>query len=208
MTDPDYTAICLVIDRSGSMERIRTDTEGAINAFVRDQVTEGRRTIRIVTFDNTHEEFCGSTDAVDVPPFELHPRGRTALLDAMGYSIAEFGGELAGLPEHERPAHVVFAVMTDGHENSSVEYDWATVAKMVAHQESVFGWKVLYLGANQDAIAVGARLGVKPGQTMTYDASAQGTRSAVHSTSEFVSATAAGRAAEFTDDQRRDATRS
>jgi hypothetical protein len=208
MTDPDYTAICLLIDRSGSMKSIQDATAEAINGFVHEQAAgNGRRTIRISTFDvGTPDVFCPSTPAAAVPPFALHPRGATALLDAMGTTITEFGAELAAMPEDQRPGHVVFAVMTDGLENASTDYTWPRVKEMVQHQESVYGWNVVYLGANQDAIQVGAQLGVRAGSSLTYSASDATTRSAVGATSAYVTSVAAGNAAAFTDAQRRVAT--
>jgi hypothetical protein len=208
MTDAAYTAICLLIDRSGSMQSIKDATEEAINGFVHEQAAgDGRRTIRITTFDvGAPEQVCPSTPAAAVPQFVLHPRGSTALLDAMGATITEFGAELAAMAEDERPGHVVFAVMTDGLENASTDYTWPRVREMVEHQQNVYGWNVVYLGANQDAIKVGGKLGVRAGSSITYDANDTGTRSVIASASSYVSSVAGGGAAEFTDDQRRAAT--
>lgn len=180
----------------------------ALNGFVHDQAAgEGRRTIRIATFDvGAPELFGASTPADQVPAFVLHPRGSTALLDAMGTTIAAFGAELASMPEDERPGNVVFAVMTDGMENASTDYTWPKVKEMVEHQESVYRWNVMYLGANQDAIQVGQKLGVRAGSSITYDANDIGTRSVIATASAYVTDVAAGRDAGFTDEQRRAAT--
>lgn len=208
MTDPTYTAICLLIDRSGSMGMIRGDAEGGVNAFLDDQrAADGRRTVRIDLFDDRFETYCPTTDAAEVQRFELHPRGMTALLDAMARSIREFGAELAALDEAARPGHVIFAVMTDGEENSSREYSWDQVKAMVSEQQSTYGWNVVYLGANQDAIAVGSRLGVAADSSMTYSASGHGSRSMTRSLSGYVAVASAGGPAAFTDEQRDDATR-
>jgi hypothetical protein len=207
VTNPDYTAVMLVVDRSGSMHKINQAAQDAINEFIDSQrAAEGRRTIRIAQFDDIYESVCVSTDAADVAPFELKPRGMTALLDAMGYALTEFGKELAAMPEDERPGTVVFAVMTDGFENASAEFDWDWIKEHVQRQQNEFGWKVLYLGANQDAFVVGEQLGVPRGQTMTYAATDHGTRSMVNTMTSYVAAAAAGEAVDFTDAQREDAT--
>lgn len=206
MTNSDYTAIMLVVDRSGSMHGIVQAAQDAINEFINSQrAAEGRRTIRIAQFDDTCESVCVSTDAADVPPFVLQPRGMTALLDAMGQSITDFGAELAAMPEDERPGTVVFAVMTDGYENASVEYSWDWIKENVERQQKKFGWHVLYLGANQDAFSVGVKIGVPKGQTMTYAATDHGTRSAVNTMTSYVASAASGQSASFTDEQRKDA---
>jgi hypothetical protein len=208
MTVADYTAICLLIDRSGSMASIKDATEEAINGFIHEQAAgDGRRTISISTFDSAApERVCPSMPAAEVPAFVLRPRGSTALLDAMATTMTAFGAELAAAGEDERPGHVVFAVMTDGYENASTDYTWAQVKEMVEHQEAVYGWNVMYLGANQDAIEVGAELGIRRGSSLTYTADAHGTRLAVRGASVYVSDVAAGRQAAFTDVQRREAT--
>lgn len=209
MTDPNYTAIMLLVDRSGSMAAIRTSAEAGINEFITSQAnaTAGRRTIRIAQFDHEYETVRDSRPPAHLEPFQLHPRGNTALLDAMGRAIVEFGAELDALPEDIRPGTVILAVMTDGHENSSLEYTWPQIKSMVERQERDFAWQVLYLGANQDAIAVGERLGVRADRAMTYASTGRGTRSMTHSVRSYVDAAASGASAAFTDQQRDDATR-
>lgn len=203
MTNADYTATMLLIDRSGSMYSIKGDAEGGVNTFVANQArADGKRTIRIAQFNTDYLPVCRSTDPIDVPKFVLEPFGNTALLDAMGRAITDFGQELAALPEEERPGLVILAVMTDGMENSSTEYSWAAIQEMVKHQEDVYQWQVVYLGANQDAIATGARLGVRRGRTMSYAASSVGTQSVLDSMDAYVATASAGQSAEFTDAQR------
>jgi uncharacterized protein YegL len=206
VTNPNYTAVMLVVDRSDSMRSIRVAAEGGINEFInRQRHTAGKRTIRIAQFDDRYETVCESTDPDDIAPFLLVPRGMTALLDAMGRSMTQFGEELAALPEDQRPATVIYAVMTDGHENDSTEYDWDQIKELVSRQQNEYGWQILYLAANQDAFVVGGRLGVPHGQTMTYSATDHGTRSMSDSLSSYVVAAASGESVSFTDEQRKDA---
>lgn len=208
MTDPSYTSIMLLVDRSGSMNHLRHSAEGAINEFINGQKEQpGPRTIRIAQFDGEYELVHPSMLAADCPRFELVPRGSTALLDAMGRSINEFGAELAAMPADRRPGTVIYAVMTDGLENSSSEFTWHEVQKMVRHQEEAYRWQILYLGANQDAVATGAQLGVRGGRAMTYAASDHGTRAVYDSLDSYVATASAGGAAAFTDEDRKNATR-
>lgn len=211
MTNPDYCAVMLVIDRSGSMDLIRTSAEEAINGFIADQAkSTGKRTIRIAQFDwyqseTRYDTVCPSMDPAGMAAFHLSPRGGTPLLDAMGRSILEFGEELAALPEDDRPGVVVLAVMTDGVENASSEFTWPQIKTMVQRQEKDYGWNIVYLGANQDAIETAAKMGIRADSTMTYAATDHGTRSAVGSMNSYVFAAASGQSAAFTTDQRKDA---
>ena len=224
MPREDYTAIMLLVDRSGSMHAIKTSAESGINEFIASMAqAEGKRTIRIAQFDwdytagwdhtapngrggaMRYETFCRSTDAAQIPPFVLNPKGATPLFDALGTAIIEFGAELAAMPEDQRPGVVIFAVMTDGIENASREYTAAQIREMVKRQETEFGWQILYLGANQDAFTTGENLGIARDRTLTYSATDHGTRSAMHSTTIYVASAASGQSAAFTDEQRNDA---
>lgn len=208
MTVPDYTAIALLVDRSGSMHSIRVSAEDAVNEFIASQAHQpGKRTIRVDQFDHECELASASLPAADCPPFHLKPRGTTALLDAMACAITSFGQELAAMPEDERPATVIFAVMTDGQENCSTEYTWDEVKDMVERQERDYNWQILYLGANQDAIAVGAQLGVRHDRSLTYTASDVGIHSTSRSVDSYVAVAASGAPAAFTDEDRRNASR-
>jgi len=212
MTDPHYTAVYLLIDRSGSMSSIHSAAEDAINEFILGQAAAAqqhgeRRTVALSTFDNYLEVVHTSRDAADCPRFHLEPRGTTALLDSMGRTIVDFGRELAAMPADERPSTVIFAVMTDGLENASREYKFDMIAALVRHQETHYQWQFLYLGANQDAIKVGQDLGIAADRSMSYTASSAGTHSTVDSLSGYVAAAAAGRPANFTDEDRKNATR-
>lgn len=206
MTNPNYTAIMLLVDRSGSMAVIRTATEAGINEFIQGQVSAtGKRTVRIAQFDTQYDTVCGSRDPADMEPFQLSPRGGTALLDAVGRSIVKFGDELAALPEDDHPGVVIFAIMTDGLENSSREYDWPMIKAMVERQQNEFSWQILYLGANQDAIAVSEQLGVPAARAMTYSATDSGAQSMTRSVGAYVASAASGEQTSFTAQQRKDA---
>jgi len=157
----DLTDITLVIDRSGSMQSIRDDAQGGINAFIGGQSqTPGDVLVTLVQFDTEYEFLYRGVPVRDVPPYELVPRGSTALLDAVGRAINETGARLAKLPETQRPGLVVFVVMTDGQENSSREFTKAQIRKMIEHQQSVFNWQFTFLGANQDAFAEAGAIGI------------------------------------------------
>lgn len=202
MTNPDYTAILLIVDRSGSMQMIQADAEGAIASFVADQAkVPGKCTIRLVDFDTEYRVVYPSTPVADVPPYTLTPRGMTALLDAVGKGITEFGEELTALPDDQRPGKVIVVVQTDGEENSSREWTNDQVKSLIKQQEEGYAWTFLYLGANQDAISVGGRMGFNPGQSMTYDVHA--TRGATFAASNLVTRTRTGAGpATYTSDER------
>ncbi|EAP98566.1 hypothetical protein JNB_00320 [Janibacter sp. HTCC2649] len=176
MTNPDYTHLTLVVDRSGSMAEDREESQAGINTFIGEQFAlDGKFTVTLSQFDNAFETVERMRDSAFT--YELEPRGMTALLDAVGMEIVRTGDDLAELPEAERPGRVLLVVVTDGHENSSHEYTLAQVRDLLAVQKSQFGWEVQFLGAD-DAVWQGSELGVKTtrfsnnaaGKTAVYQA--------------------------------------
>jgi hypothetical protein len=215
MTDPTYTDITMVLDRSGSMQSIKDDTIGGFDAFISEQRrVPGRCTVSMVQFDNVYEEVYTGRDLADVPSLTLVPRGSTAMLDAIGRAVNATGARLAAMPENARPGTVIVGIMTDGLENASREFTYAMVKAMIEQQEHVYGWTFMYMGANQDAIEVGASLGVARDRSLTYAgpkvAAAMGAYSAsVGTIREAVAAGApveqARRRAAYSDEQRKKA---
>jgi hypothetical protein len=151
------------------MESIKDDTEGGFNAFIAEQRAQsGECRVTLAQFDNEYEEVYRDRPIADVPRLELRPRGMTALLDSIGRLVSEAGARLAAMPEEERPGVVIVGIMTDGHENASRELTHAAVKAMIERQTKDYGWQFLYMGADQDAIEVGASIGVAASHSMTY----------------------------------------
>lgn len=169
MTNPDLTHIEFVLDRSGSMHSIKADIEGGFDAFIADQRTHpGACTVSLAQFDNVYEPVFEAIDVNEVHSLHLQPRGATAMLDAIGRSVIALGERLAALPENARPGAVVVAIMTDGMENASSEFTHEAIKELILRQEQSYNWQFLYMGADQDAIEVGASIGIRPDRSLTY----------------------------------------
>jgi pyrimidine operon attenuation protein/uracil phosphoribosyltransferase len=172
MTNPDYTALLLIVDRSGSMGPIRDDMVGGLEALLAAQASQpGQLTVDIVTFDDAVEHQATFADPATVR-IELEPRGMTALLDALGESLEGFRTALSAMPQHARPDTVQVVVVTDGHENASTRWTQRRVNALVTELTAELGWDFVYLGAGQDAIEVGRGLGFEAGSSMAWDADA------------------------------------
>jgi len=167
----DLTDITLVVDRSGSMAQVREDAEGGVNSFIKQQAEEpGEALLTLVQFDTDYQFLHKGVPVGDVPHYELHPRGMTALLDAVGRAINETGERLAAMNEPDRPGLVVFVVMTDGQENSSKEFTKAQLKQMVERQQRDYNWHFTFLGANQDSFAEAGAMGMHASGTADYAA--------------------------------------
>lgn len=172
MTNPNKTAIAVVLDRSGSMQSCRADTIGGFNAFLKKQrELPGYATLTLAQFDDVYEVVYLDRELKDVPDLTEEtfvPRGTTALCDAIGKTIIALGEKLSKLPEVDRPGKVVVVIVTDGGENASQEYTRDRIKQMTEHQKSKYQWEFVYLGANQDAVAVGSSLGIGKGMSASY----------------------------------------
>lgn len=203
MTDPNFTALLLVIDRSGSMQTIRDDMVGGLEALLAEQAAlPGLLTVDIVTFDTEIELQVSQAAASDVK-IVLEPRGATALYDAVGVAVTGFGSLLAGLPEHARPGVVQVVVVTDGEENSSREWSAPGVKALVRQQSEDYGWDFVFLGANQDAVLTGHALGFDADSSMTFAAASEAVGEMNVSLSRYVSSVRAKDKVGFTAEERR-----
>ncbi len=169
MTDANLTHLYFLLDRSGSMVSLREDTIGGFDTFIAEQRTApGRCRVTLAQFDNEYDEVYADRDIADVPSLVLIPRGSTALLDALGRLVVTAGERLAALREQDRPGSVIVGVMTDGYENASRDWTHGRIKALIEQQSHEYGWQFLYLGANQDAIEEGAKMGFAAGKSMTY----------------------------------------
>ena len=166
------TDITIVLDRSGSMESTKSDAIGGFNNFLAEQrKLPGRTAVTLVQFDDQYEPVYEGRPLDDAPELTdktFVPRGGTALLDAIGQTIVRTDQRFA---KQDNPAElVIFVIITDGQENSSVEYDRAKVFKMIRSHEKEHNWKFIFMGTNQDAIAEAGAMGIMGQHAMTYGA--------------------------------------
>ncbi|MEI7864128.1 MAG: vWA domain-containing protein [Chthoniobacterales bacterium] len=166
------TEIAFILDRSGSMQSQLDGTIRGFNSFLREQrEAPGLARFTLVLFDDRYETPYASipiSEAVDLHKRSFVPRGRTALLDAIGRTIDELGARLAAIPESARPGQVMVAILTDGLENASEHFTHREVSERIAHQRDIFQWQFFFLGANQDAIATAAAMNIDRRAAMNF----------------------------------------
>jgi uncharacterized protein YegL len=182
------TAILVIIDASGSMHSLATDTIGSLNQFLDEQkLVPGEAIISLYTFNTKSTlvyDFVSLNDVIHLTNKTYAPEGGTALLDAMGTGIDYFGQKLAALPEEERPSKVVTLIVTDGEENSSHRYTAEQIKNMVQHQKDVYSHEFVFMGANIDAITAGTNLGISTNNTLNYVPTSAGTHQLYNTISE------------------------
>ncbi len=177
-----FTEIICVIDKSGSMGPLQQDAIGGFNTFLEGQkALPGRANLTVVLFDTEYVVVHDGVPIAEAQPLTEStyvPGGMTALYDAVVRTIDSVGRRLAGTPESARPEHVIMAILTDGEENSSMEFPGAEGAKAVRerieHQRDKYSWEFVFLAANQDAVVAGGRMGIAPDRAAPFVASSDG----------------------------------
>lgn len=172
------TLINFVLDKSGSMDVIREATISGFNEFLGDQVKQpGKTLFSLTTFDTRFDVRFVAVPVAQVPKLDMasyEPDGMTALYDAIAYSVHGVDDWIAG--QRRKPDKVLFVIMTDGEENSSREYTQAKVFALIKQHQDERDYEFIYLGANQDAYAVGETLSIKRTHSRRYSADAADTR--------------------------------
>ena len=172
----EKTQIICILDRSGSMSSIMSDSIGGFNTFLKQQKElPDEATLTVALFDDKYELLYDNIDikkTKDITPKEWYPRGTTALYDAIGKTINDVKANHNNLGV-EAPSKVLVCIVTDGYENSSKEYQLSDIEKLIKKCEKD-DWNFIYLAANQDAFAVGMSFGVSAGNTYTYTADSAG----------------------------------
>jgi len=173
------TELVFILDRSGSMSGLESDTIGGYNAMLEKQKKEpGEALITTVLFDDRYELLHDRINLRGLAPITdkmYFVRGSTALLDAVGKTINKIGNAQKYTAEEERAEHVMFVITTDGMENASQEFSYEKVHQMIEHQKSKYAWEFIFLGANMDAKATAKRFGIKKNRATSYKADSQGT---------------------------------
>ena len=174
----NLTELVFILDRSGSMRGLESDTVGGYNALLDKQRKEaGEAIVTTVLFDDGYEllhDRIPLTGIADITTKEYYVRGCTALLDAVGRTITKVENAQAHTLESQRPEKTLFVITTDGLENSSKEYRLDTVKTMIARCREK-GWEFLFLGANMDAVKTAGAMGIAPERSVNYHADSAGT---------------------------------
>lgn len=173
-----YTHIAILIDKSGSMHGSESDVIGGFNKFVEEQkLLKQEATISMSEFNTEYEKRYEFVDIQEVLPLsntDYKVGGGTALNDSIAKLIKDTGVRLARKDEKDRPAGVLFVIMTDGEENMSKEFNKTQIKDMIKHQEDVYNWEFIYIGADVDVQKESSSLGVKQGNTVAFEKSMAG----------------------------------
>ena len=176
----NVTELVFILDRSGSMAGLESDTIGGFNAMIKKQKNQdGKCYVSTVLFDNVSEVLHDRIDLKDIKPMtdrEYTVRGCTALIDAIGGAIHHIGNVHKYARNEDVPEHTIFVITTDGMENASHKYTADKVKSMIERQKERYGWEFLFIGANIDAVETAAQYGIDKDRAVNYNADKMGTK--------------------------------
>ena len=171
----ETSELVFILDRSGSMSGLEKDTIGVFNSLIQKQRREkGKCYVSCVLFDDVQEVIYDRVPLNEVKKMtqkQYYARGCTALLDAMGGAIHHIGN--VHKYSKEEIGKTLFIIITDGLENSSKRYTYATIKQMVERQKEKYGWEFIFIGANMDVIQEANKFGID--QAVRYACDEEGT---------------------------------
>ncbi len=189
-TNNRITELVFILDRSGSMSGLESDTIGGFNSMIEKQKkTDGTVLVSTVLFDHESAVLHDRVPLADIRPMtdaDYAPRGSTALFDALGSAIHHIGNVHKYARREDVPAKTLFVITTDGMENASHRYDREKVKAMIRRQTDRFGWEFLFLGANIDAAETAESIGIHRDRAVDFIADACGTQKNYAAVSEAV----------------------
>lgn len=170
--------LVFILDKSGSMSGLEKDTIGGFNSLIEKQKLEsGEAIVSLVLFDSKINIVNDRVNLKEVKPLtdkEYTPSGCTALLDAVGMSINRIRNVQANLKEEDRPSRTLFVITTDGYENSSREYTYSAIKKLIDLVKEKEKFEFLFLGANIDSAEEAEKLGIDKDYSVNYINDAKG----------------------------------
>ena len=173
----ELTELVFILDESGSMSGLEKDTIGGFNSLIEKQKNKKGDVVVTTVLFNVENKII--QDRVNINEVKLMtnedytPNNCTALLDAVGTTINRINEKRKELKEEYIPTKTMVVITTDGFENSSVEYDYKDIKKLIGKQKEL-GWEFIFLGANIDAPKEAERFGIDECRAATYKCDSKG----------------------------------
>lgn len=187
----NITELVFILDKSGSMSGLESDTIGGFNSMIKKQQAEDEGTafVSTVLFNDRSQVLHDRIPLDKVEPLtekDYFVGGCTALLDAVGDAIKHIRNIHKYAREEDRPQKTVFIITTDGYENSSRKFRYSEIKHLIEQQKEL-GWEFVFLGANISAAEVAESIGIDQDRAVDYIADNIGTEKAYGAMSNFVS---------------------
>lgn len=160
-----------VLDETGSMDSCKDATISGFNEYFNSLKadTSWKTLVTLTKFNSQKMETAYHLEDVRNVPMLDHdnyrPDANTPLYDAIARTIRKTETDIASA--NDQPA-VFCVILTDGQENASREYDLRSIRELIERKKKD-GWKIICLGADVDAWAIGGAIGLNRGDVLSYD---------------------------------------
>ena len=154
----------LVIDQSGSMHSTVAPVYEGARELLEDVAEDG--TVCVTRFSS--DVALGTDMTPATAQDQWNPgecSGTTALYDAITAAIDH------DMQHHAELRSLTIAIVTDGIENAS-RTSSLEEAKTKIEDSTAKGWRIVFLGSNQDAVLTAKTMGIERRHSMTYGHSA------------------------------------
>jgi uncharacterized protein YegL len=186
--------VCFINDHSGSMKGNREQSRTNFNEYltsIKKHAKEIQTIVSVIDFDDTIKVDTENVLAENVEPLnDYWIGGMTALHDAIGYGISTVRKLMDRDPRENKAA--LFFINTDGWENASSDYDYDSITKLIKEMEDTGKWTFTWVAeglSKQEAHKLSGGLSAMSiGNTVSFDKSASGYKSGLHSTVRGVNA--------------------
>ncbi len=199
----NITELVFILDKSGSMSGLESDTIGGFNSMLEKQrAYEGNVLVSTILFNNRSQVLHDRIPLENVEPLterDYFVGGSTALLDALGDAIKHIRNVHKYAREEDRPQKTLFVITTDGMENASRKFSYGKIKQLIERQKEI-GWDFVFLGANIDAAEVADSIGIERRRAVNYHADSRGTERLFFSVGNFVTNMRASKPNQTADD--------
>ena len=140
----NLTEMVFILDKSGSMSGLESDTIGGFNSMINKQKKEeGTAYVTTILFDNNSETIHDRVPLETIKPMtdkDYVVGGCTALIDAIGEAVEHISTIHKYARPEDIPEHTVFVITTDGMENASKKFSSKQVKKMGEENIKEYSW--------------------------------------------------------------------
>ncbi len=163
----------IILDQSGSMsDCINQTLKGLADQrkeilAIANEFPEQEIKVGLTVFDHIVElkySNLSVTELSRMNSFQYQPNGQTALLDAIGMSVAATERLMANEGDS-----AVIIILTDGYENASKEYSHKQIKELIKAKEATGKWSFTYLGATLDAVEIAKSMNIKAENSFAFE---------------------------------------
>lgn len=171
------TELVFILDKSGSMSGLESDTVGGFNSMIEKQKRiDGECFVTTVLFSDDSVIVHDRMPLCEMKPLiddDYVPCGSTALLDAVGNTIHHIEQIHKYARIDDVPEHTMFVITTDGMENASRKYSYNDIKRLVENKKKC-GWEFVFFGANIDTISTAESIGISRNKASSFVATSAG----------------------------------